>query len=279
MEIVVTLKTIEDINLAGDSFILGTTFGVRNDIFTLEEIKYVKLNTNKNVYVNLDRVIHEDELDKLESFLNELKKINVDGIYFSDLSIFTISEDLGLIDKLIYNPGTLVTNYVDVQFYLTLGIKRVCLSREITLEDINEIMNHTKDVEVIIHGKLNMFYSKRKLLTNFFSYTKQKIEKKGHLIEEIRDEKYPIIEDETGTHIFQGNTLNSFKELSEFNDITVRIDGYLFDQEYVEDVLNIYNEIRNGMNSSEAFNNYSVKYDSDELFSGYYYKETNYMKK
>ncbi|XMB66146.1 U32 family peptidase [Mycoplasmatota bacterium zrk1] len=279
MEIITSLKDVNQINLDVDGFFLGTRFGVRNDMFSLRDIEYIIKNTNKNVYVNVDKIFNESELDEVKQFLIELKRLNIDGIYYSDMSVFTISEELDIIDKLIYNPGTLVTNYEDALFYLRLGVKRVCLAREITLADILKIMEYSTDIEVIIHGNLNMFYSKRNLLTNFFEFTNQEVRKKGHLVEEIRSERYPITEDETGTHIFQGEILNSFKELMYFKNITVRIDGFLQDEKYIEDVTNIYANLRNDFDEKKAFKDYSINYDVNELSTGYYYKETKYIKK
>lgn len=265
---ILTVTDLKQINNKHE-FLLGTRFGVRNIEFSENEIDQLDLS---NVYLNVDKIIHESELEDLEKFL--LKYKNSKGFYYSDMAVYTIAKKHGFIEKLIYNPGTLVTSVPDAEFYLGLGIMRVCLSREITLIDILEF-SHLKDkVEIIIHGKLNMFYSKRKLLTNYFTFLDKEVVKEGVLEEEIRDEHYPIIEDEHGTNIFHEKSVNSFKELDQLKQFTMRIDGYLLDN--YDEVISYYEEILNGRDANEVYEEYVNKYD--DINSGYYYKETLYKK-
>jgi len=250
-------------------FLVGTRFGVRNIEFTDSDISQMDLS---NVYLNIDRIIHENELEDLESFMERFKDCL--GFYYSDMAVFTIAEKLDIVEKLIYNPGTLVTSVMDAEFYLGLGIKRVCLSKEITLEEILEFSHLGNKVEIIAHGKLNMFYSKRKLLTNYFDFLKQDVVKVGVLEEEIRDEHYPIIEDDHGTNIFHEKSVNSFKEFDKIKQFTLRVDGYLLDQ--FDYVIELYERLYNGDNADTVYNEYTSKYD--DVNSGYYYKETLYKK-
>lgn len=265
---IITLQDVNNFNY-NHEFLVGTRFGVRCKVFTDEEIMDMDFS---KIYLNIERIIHESELDELEKFILKFK--DVQGFYYSDMSVFMICKEHGLLHKLIYNPGTLVTSVQDAEFYLNLGIQRVCLSREITLEDIL-MFKHLKDkVEIIAHGKLNMFYSKRKLLTNYFTFIKQEVQKEGTLEEEIRDEHYPVVEDETGTNIFHEKSVNSFKEYEVLKDFTLRIDGYLLDN--YDYVVSLYDRIIDGENPESIYEEYISKYD--DISSGYYYKETLYKK-
>ncbi len=264
MELIVSINKIKEINLEVDSLVLGSEFSVRSTVFTLAEIEAVKQKSNKNIYVNVNKIILEEELDRLEIFLLKLKEIDVDGIYFSCMSVYSLNRQIGL--DLFYNPETLTTNYSDVLEYLALGIKKVVLAREITLESIKKIISKTTDVEVNIHGKLNMFYSKRKLLTNCFNNFEQEVKTKGFLREELREEYYPIIEDETGSHIFHGLTLSSYDEISNFSEIAVKIDGYL-----LEDLATVVNDYQRALSGEKIER-------AEDQFSGYYYKQTKYKK-
>lgn len=257
-------------NISNDhEFLVGTRFGVRNVEYSDKEIK--ELDSQK-IYLNIDRIMHESDLLELEQFILKFK--DVLGFYYSDQAVYSICMKHGLVDKLIYNPGTLVTSVLDAEFYLGLGIKRVCLSREITLEEILEFSHLKEKVEVIIHGKLNMFYSKRKLLTNYFDYIKQDVIKEGVLEEEIRDEHYPVVEDDHGTNIFHEKSLNSFVELEQIISMTHRIDGYLLDE--FDYVVSLYERIIKGESGKAVKDEYLSKYD--DISSGYYYKETLYKK-
>ncbi len=265
---IIALKT-NNFKLQTDGFLIGTRFGVRTEIVDLEN---VDLPMDK-VFLNIDKIIHESELAELEEFMKEHSEVA--GFYYSDMSVFMLGKKLGLVDKLIYNPGTLVTSVKDAEFYLNLGIKRVCLSREITLEDILKFSHLGKKVEVLIHGKLNMFYSKRKLLTNYFDFLGEDVVKSGTLEEEIRDEHYPIIEDETGTHIFHEKSLTSFSEYNQLNQFTTRIDGLFLEDDELELAYKIYTKLDAKEDATELIAKYA---DTFGEYSGYYYKKTLYKK-
>lgn len=276
--IILTVANENSFKLKADAYVVGTKYSLRAKRFEISEIKSFRLSTDKELYINMEKILHETELGDCFEYLSEIN-IYVDGIYYSDHALFMMAKDLGIEHKLIYNPGTLVTSKRDVSFYLSLGIKRVCLSREITLENILDIVEDFKDVEVIIHGKLNMFYSARNLLTNYFTYLDKDIQFQGELEEEKRDEHYPIIEDSTGSHVFHGKILSSFQEYDKLKNVACRIDSFLMDDDMTELVTNIYNRLTNDLTATEAEKLYSEKFDIDELFSGYYYKKTVYVKR
>jgi putative protease len=264
VKMILTLQSITDFDKQHE-FLVGTRFGVRNIEFSDAEIKDMDYS---RIYLNIDQIIHENDLDEIKDFMKTFK--DVLGFYYSDMAVYMIAKEIGVVEKLIYNPGTLVTSVADAEFYLGLGIKRVCLSREITLEDILKFSHLKEKVEIIIHGKLNMFYSKRKLLTNYFTYIQEEIQKKGELEEEIREERYPVIEDQHGTNIFHENAVNSFEEFEQIKSFTMRIDGYLLDN--FDDVVSFYERVSRGEDGKLLKEEYLSKYD--DIFSGYYYKET-----
>ncbi len=265
---ILTLQKLTDFDKPHE-FLVGTRFGVRNVEFSDAEIKEMDFD---KIYLNIDQIIHENDLQNVKKFMNEFKEVL--GFYYSDMAVYMIAKEMNIVDKLIYNPGTLVTSVADAEFYLELGIKRVCLSREITLDDIMKFSHLGEKVEVIIHGKLNMFYSKRKLLTNYFTHIKMEVQKKGELEEEIRDERYPVIEDEHGTNIFHEKSVNSFEEFNALKSFSKRIDGFLLDE--FDYIVELYMRIQKGEEGSSIKKEYLQKFD--DISSGYYYKETLYKK-
>lgn len=64
------------------------------------------------------------------------------------------------------------TNYAAVKFWQSVGIKRVILSRELSLDEIEEIRQACPDIEleVFVHGALCIAYSGRCLLSGYFSH-------------------------------------------------------------------------------------------------------------
>ena len=123
------------------------------------------------MYVLVNRFFVEEELEALREHLQRLKDLDVDGIYYGDEGVYQEAKALGIENRLIYNPDTLITNHSDVQYYLDEGISMVTISKEITLDEICAIAKKVQgECEVIIHGRLNMMHSKRNLLSNYFSF-------------------------------------------------------------------------------------------------------------
>jgi len=64
------------------------------------------------------------------------------------------------------------TNWAQIKFWQKVGIKRVILSRELSLREVQEIHAQCPDIELefFVHGSICMAYSGRCLLSNYFSY-------------------------------------------------------------------------------------------------------------
>lgn len=261
LEIVVspTSKAFVDKCLDCDAYILGDKhFSLRlAHHFTLQEIEaiipIIKKRKQK-VYIALNRIIHEKHLPEVDGYLANLAKLDIDGIIFGDLGVLRLAQKYHLINKLIYNPETLITNYETVHFLSQFGIKRVCLAKEITLDDIKLIGSKAScEVEVLGHGAMNMFHSYRDLLTNYYRYLKQANpeeirNQELYMIEEQRTDKYPIIEDEHGTHVFSAYDLCTINFLDEFitsNITAIRIDGLFKDDTTLLEIVKVYRQAIN----------------------------------
>lgn len=254
-----------------------------------EELPAVKEECERlglRMLVLVNRFFTEEELPKLREFLIELSNIAVDGIYYGDECVLYEAKKLGMQHALIYSPDTLITNHADVQFYLEEGISMVSISKEITKEEICEIAQHVNgDIEVVIHGRVNMMHSKRKLLSNYLEFIGKEEAIQGkrslYIMEEHRDEHMPILEDELGTHVFSGYTLVSFKEIKDFRKAGVkhvRIDGIFHDIEYVCEALACYHQILDGADPEQMELAYREKYPQDNVTNGFYNTKTSKVK-
>lgn len=261
----------------------GAEYFQRDDLPQVKE-ECTRLNLRMLVMVN--RFFTEEELSILHAFLKELQHLDVDGIYYGDECVLYQAKKLGMQHKLIYAPDTLITNHADVQFYLAEGISMVSISKEITKDEICTIAKHVDgDVEVVIHGRVNMMHSKRKLISNYLDFIgkQEAIQDKRslYIMEETRDEHMPIIEDELGTHVFSGYTLVSFKEINAFVNAGVkhvRIDGIFHDIDYVCEAIQLYHEILNGKDPQQVEAFYMEKYPQDHVTNGFYETKTSKVK-
>lgn len=296
INVIASPKEIGDIiklkQAGANSVILGTPFfSVRAvshfDNETLKEIKKICIYNEIQMYVLMNRFFVEEELKALRTQLAYLKDIDVDGIYFTDMGVFYEAEKLGLQNKLIYNPDTIITNHLDVNAYLALGLKMCTLSKEITLEDMVKMGKQIKgESEVIVHGRLNMMHSKRNLLTNYMQFLNKDIDLRDkqdlYLMEESREEHMPIVEDEHGTHVYTGFTLCSFEEIEDLIKAGIRnfrIESMFMDIEAIVQIIQDYCKvIEDPERGRELYQKYQTEYPQENITKGFLYKKTGLVK-
>lgn len=292
-----TPLTINDIesfaNAGAEELIFGTEFFSTRAAatFSLDEYQEIRNRCNQvgvGMMVLVNRFFVEEELPKLKAHLLYLKELNVDGIYFSDEAVLYYGKELGLTNRLIYQPDTLLTNHLDVNEYLAEGLQRVVLAKEITLAEIKEIAANSDPscLELILHGRVVMMHSKRPLLSNYMEFTHQDklVKNNPHLMieEETRHDRMPILEDEQGTHVFSAYVLNSFQELQEFLTAGIgvgRIDGIFHTSEEILTTLRFYDNVRKGnLCGTAALHAYQSQFPHEECSSGFYYRATSTTK-
>ena len=289
MELLVTLRHIESLEKIlpfADGVILGSHF-TNGYHLSLEEItQSVRFcrTFHKKVYIIMDDFISEDEKMLMYDYLDFIDGLNVDGIYFHDLGIYNATKSYGLVSKLIYDGKTVMCNSLDTAFLLDKGIDSIVISRELTYPEVKEILkNHSGRIDLQIFGHLRMSYSRRHFLKNYFKQIGKEYDYSGKetlsLVEEQREYKMPIIEDEDGTYIYTDYIFEMFNEICEVkNDIKRGIIDTLFidDLNLICQVLRDYRRINMGNRSfiKESFmHNHPGNYST-----GYFYQKTNISK-
>jgi len=154
-------------------YIGGRDYSLRANAknFSLDEIKDAVLfahNLNKRVYVTVNIVLHNEELNGLKDYLLYLDSINVDGIIASDITVMKFHKELNLKLELHISTQASISNKEAALFYKELGAKRLVLARECSENDIREIKNATNlDLEAFIHGAMCTSISGRCVLSNY----------------------------------------------------------------------------------------------------------------
>lgn len=154
-------------------YIGGINYSLRANAknFNNEEIKQAVSyahKLNKKVYVTVNIVFHNEELNGLKEYLLYLDSINVDGIISSDIVVMKLHKELKLKLELHISTQASISNRESAMFYKKLGAKRLVLARECSKKDIEEIKNATKlDLEAFIHGAMCTSISGRCVLSNY----------------------------------------------------------------------------------------------------------------
>jgi len=282
------LNQMKNLSAYVDGFLIGNdTFGTRltqsysipNLNIAIKNAKFLK----KEIYLLCNQMFTDDQLEALKSFISQLNMDLVHGVIVADIGAILVLKKLGYAKKVIYNPETLLTNSYDVNFLVDEGIYGAYIAKEITLEDIKEIASSKKlKLFMVGHGHLNMFYSKRQLIDNFMHFNEEEntYHNKQNLkiIEENRKEDpYPILEDQAGTHVFRSQV---FASLYHLDELTPSIDYLVIDSIFKDDMyaMTISALYKEKLIDDELIEDLKTSYQEvwDE---GFLYKKTIYKNK
>ena len=243
--------------------ILNMRFGSNNfeDNDLIEAIKYVH-KFEKKIYVTLNAVPHNNEIELLPDYLIFLEKIGIDGVIVTDLGVFQCVREFSELPITIETHSS-NTNWHSVKMWQTLGAHTVVLHRDVTLENIYEIRQkvpHLK-LEISIHGPLNMAISGRPLISNYIeakNLDKNPYQDDFTITEETRPgENMPIFQDNYGTAIFSGQDICGIDvvfALLEIGIDNIKIQGGMKDLNYLQTVTKVYREALDSFLSGEPIN-------------------------
>lgn len=235
----------------------------------------------EEIFLSFNKNLFNRELPVVETILKELDSLPIAGIFFYDLAILQLAQELHLKIPLVWNQTHLVTNYQTCNYYYHKGVQYALLSSEITLEEMLEIRNHTDmKLMVTIFGYPVIAHSKRKLLTNYFSSIEEVKEDKPYEVREsVNHEPYLLKESGTGTTIFYHRFLNGTEPLftlcdADFSYGLVYEDG---DESLMTQVIQTFQNIIAGKEEK----NHAISYMNSLLgsYTGFFYKKTIYKVK
>lgn len=305
-ELLVTPIHINDIpaliEAGADAFVIGEQrYGLRlAGEFSREAVrKTIELSHAKGVkvYVAMNAIFHNDKIEELKDYIEFLSEVKADAIIFGDPAVLMTVKEVAPHMQLHWNTETTATNWYTCNYWGRKGAKRAVLAREINMDAIVEMKENAEvEIEVQVHGMTCMFQSKRSLLGNYFEYHGKALEvgnrqeqKDMFLHDKERSNKYPIFEDENGTHIMSPNDICIIDELQEMLEAGIdsfKIDGILKTSEYVLVVTKAYRKAIDAfMEDPELYDEKKedllneieeIQPKNRPLDTGFFFKETVY---
>ncbi|SHJ49586.1 peptidase U32 family protein [Paramaledivibacter caminithermalis] len=254
-------------------YIGGQIFGLRASArnFSFEDmeegIKFAH-ERGKKVYVTLNIIPHNEDLNELPGYLEKLNELDVDAIILSDPGTLMYVKEYAPNLEIHLSTQANNTNYMSAKFWYKQGVKRIVLARELSFEEIREIRKNTpKDLQLegFIHGAMCISYSGRCLLSNYMANRDSNRGECAHpcrwnyyLVEEQRPGEYiPVIEDEKGTYFFNSKDLcmiNHIPELINSGIYSFKIEGRMKSIYYVANTVRVYRKaIDEYLKSPESF--------------------------
>ena len=264
-----------------DAVYLGMQkFGARaySDNFDMESlqeaVRYAHIRDVK-VYVTMNTIVFEDEIDDMQRQLQQLNEIGVDGVIVQDLAVFDYivrnftdmeahcSTQMGIDDL----EGTLL--------FKELGAKRVVLSREVPIEKVKEIKQAAKiPLEIFVHGALCVSYSGNCLMSGLIGYRSGN---RGRCVGSCRKE-YELFDKTTGkslgrSYLLSTKDLNTIDYIDELKEIdSLKIEGRMKEPAYVANVVAQYRAALDG--KASAGNKDNLKKTFNRTFTkGYLFHE------
>ena len=250
----------------------GTMFGLRANAinFTLDDIKegtnYAH-KLNKKVYVTVNIVLHNKELDGILEYLKELDKIGVDGIIVCDPYIVELAHQNTKLNICISTQESTL-NYEAVKFWKKEGVTRVVLGREASKEDIIKIKKEVPDMEIetFIHGAMCASYSGRCVLSNYFT---GRDANRGGCAQicrwtfDLLDENKKLIECNK-KFTFQTKDLTMLKYIPEMIDTGIdsfKIEGRMRSIYYIASVVSTYRKVIDEYCNNKENYAYNLNYE------------------
>ena len=248
----------------------GESFGARafSQNFTNDElvtaINYAHLYGVK-VYVTVNTLIYEDEVDSFLNYIEFIHKNNVDAVLIQDLGMFDLVRKTFPNLELHASTQMHIHNLDGVKLMEKLGMKRVVLARETSIDDIKMIRENSDiEIEVFVHGALCISYSGQCLMSSLIG---GRSGNRGACVGSCRL-KYDVV-DENGKKINNGDyplstkDLNSLEYIGELIDSGVsslKIEGRMKSKEYVYKVVSLY---RKAIDS--YYNNGKIVINEDDM--------------
>lgn len=240
-------------------YIGGEAFGLRAKAknFTMEEMKegieFAHAHGVK-VYVTANILAHNNDLDGVRAYFEELKVLKPDALIIADPAIFMIAKEVCPDIERHISTQANNTNYGTYLFWHQLGAHRVVTARELSLAEIKEIRANIPDeleIETFIHGAMCISYSGRCLLSNYFvgrdanqGACTHPCRWKYAVVEEKRPGEYfPVYENERGTYIFNSKDLCMIEHIPDMVDAGIdsfKIEGRMKTALYVATVARTY---------------------------------------
>ncbi|WIV11179.1 U32 family peptidase [Proteiniborus sp. MB09-C3] len=237
----------------------GEAFGLRasSKNFSIDEIKEgleFAHSRGRRLYVTLNIIPHNEDLSGLPEYLKTLDEIGVDAVIVSDPGVVSVVKEIAPNMEIHISTQANTTNYLSANFWHKIGVKRIVLARELSINEIKEIIDKIPpelEIETFIHGAMCISYSGRCLLSNYMTHRDanrgecaQSCRWKYNLVEEKRpDEYYPVYEDENGTYIFNSKDLCMIEHIPELVEAGVKsfkIEGRMKSPYYVATVVRSY---------------------------------------
>ena len=211
---------------------------------------------NKKVYVALNIYARDNMYEEIKKQVKALDEIKADAVIVSDGGVVETVKEVAPNLEIHISTQANTVSYHTCKFWYNNGAKRVILARELSKNEISDIMLNKPEyltIEMFVHGAICYGYSGRCHLSDFLAGRGANL---GDCAQSCRwaynlylEEKnnpglmMPVEQDEHGTYILSSKDMCLIKELPELVAMgmdSLKIEGRLKTEYYLATVINTY---------------------------------------
>lgn len=278
-------------NGADAVYLSGTKYGARayarnfNEEELINAIKYCHLYGVK-VYVTVNTLIYENEIEDFIKYIEFIHKNNVDAVIMQDIGMIYLVRQI--FPNLEVHASTQCHNHNDhvLELFKSLGVTRTVLAREMSINEINNLKTEIEK-EVFVYGALCVSYSGCCL---FSSMNGGRSGNRGECVGSCRL-PYKLIKNNEEVEIKDKyilstkdlNTLDYIEELLKSNIDSLKIEGRMKSPYYVGYITKLYRTMidnyyqnKNIKLTEEKLNNLK-KIFNREFTKGYLFNDKDIM--
>ena len=229
----------------------GARAAVGNSVDDIRQLCDYAHQFGAKVYVTLNTIVYDDELDEVSRLIDQLAEIGVDAVLVQDMGLLQFMQ--GKPFEIHASTQTDNRSADKVRWLQQTGFSRAVLAREMSAEEIAEIHRQVPDMEleVFVHGALCVSYSG---ICYASQHCFQRSANRGECAQFCRM-RFSLV-DADGVEIEHERYLLSLKDLKQSDNlerlieagaVSFKIEGRLKDVTYVKNVTAAYSERLNAI--------------------------------
>ena len=227
----------------------GARAAVGNSVDDISELCQYAHRFGVKIYVTLNTIVYDHELDEAHRLIDQLAEIGVDAILVQDMGLLQFMQDKPF--EIHASTQTDNRDAEKVRWLHQVGFSRAVLARELSADEIAEIHRQVPDIEleVFVHGALCVSYSGACYASQ---YCFQRSANRGECAQFCRM-RFSLV-DADGVEIEHERYLLSLKDMNQSGNlerlieagaVSFKIEGRLKDVAYVKNVTAAYSELLN----------------------------------
>ncbi len=238
-------------------YVGGREFGLRAqagnfDLAALRRARDLCRRRGRRLYLTLNAFLRQQELPRLQAYLEELRPLDLDAYIVSDPGVLTLVRTIDPGREIHLSTQANTTNAAAVAFWRQAGVRRVNLARELSLEEIRRLASAADvELEIFVHGAMCVAWSGRCLISSALT---GRSANRGNCAQPCRwswilqeatrpGERFTLEEDARGSYLFNSRDLRLLEHLPQLLACgihSLKIEGRMKSRYYVAAVTRVY---------------------------------------